>query len=300
MSDLKAEGSGQLRRLALGTVQFGLEYGVANRTGRVEVEQMRDILGLAHKAEIDTLDTAISYGQCEQRLGEIGIHGWQVVSKLPALPDQCDDILGWVRASVQGSLRRLAIPRLSGLLLHRPRELLGANGVALHRALCVIRELGEAEKIGVSIYDPEDLELLWPRYALDLVQAPFNVLDRRLVSSGWLARLHDGGVEIHVRSVFLQGLLLMQEGTRPRYFDRWQSVWERWQRWLASENVSALRAALGCALAQRAVGRVVVGVDSVGQLRDILAAGADDAADCPDQLGCSDPELINPSMWRLQ
>src|SRR5262245_8105630 len=123
------------RRLALGTVQFGLRYGIANEIGQVGRDQAAAILAHAHAAEVDTLDTAIGYGQSEQRLGEIGVAGWRVVSKLPSIPESCADVSRWVHESLDGSLSRLGIPKLYGLLLHRPQELLGRNGPALHRAL---------------------------------------------------------------------------------------------------------------------------------------------------------------------
>ncbi len=208
-------------RLALGTVQFGLPYGIANQTGQISRDEAAAILNHAWAMGLDTLDTAIAYGGSEARLGEIGVKQWRVISKLPAVPESVTDVAAWVENSVNGSLERLNIPMLRGLLLHCSRQLLGVRGDTLYRALAAIKDEGKVEKIGVSIYGPEELDALWPHYQFDLVQAPFNVIDRRLATSGWLKRLHQAGIEVHVRSVFLQGLLLMDTANRPVSFNRW-------------------------------------------------------------------------------
>lgn len=288
-----------LKRLALGTVQFGLSYGVANQGGQVGREEAAAILEHARAAGVDTLDTAVAYGDSEQRLGEIGIEQWQVISKLPAIPDSCVDIADWVHQSVLDSMKRLRIPKLHGLLLHRPQQLLGPQGDALYRALVELKAEGKVDGIGVSIYGPEELDALLPRYPLDVVQAPFNILDRRMATSGWLAKLRRSGTEVHVRSAFLQGLLLMDQTSRPKYFRRWQDFWELWDRWLAAQELSPLRACIGFALSQPEVSRVVVGVDSLRQLKEILAVAEALAIMPPDTLMSDDGDLINPSRWSV-
>lgn len=284
-------------RIALGTAQFGLPYGIANQSGQVAYDEIESILGEARSAGLDTLDTAINYGACEQRLGEIGIGHWRVVTKLPAVPDDCPDISGWVRSNVAGSMGRLKIKRLYGLLLHRPQQLLSPAGDDLYRAMVALKNEFKVEKIGVSIYDPEELDTLWPRFRFDLVQAPHNVMDRRIATSGWLARLHEAGTEVHVRSVFLQGLLLVKQEDRPAAFNRWQPLWDRWHCWLADEHLTPLQGCLGFALSKPEIDRVVVGVDSVRHLREILACIDMPNLMPPISLLSEDPDLINPSRW---
>jgi aryl-alcohol dehydrogenase-like predicted oxidoreductase len=196
----------------------------------VSGEETAAILKHARAAGLDTLDTAIAYGEAEQRLGAIGVGQWQVISKLPPVPDGCADVAAWVRDCVRGSLQRLKVAALHGLLLHRSQDLLGSSGAALSVALAATKSAGLVAKLGVSIYAPEELDDLASRMQLDVVQAPLSIVDRRLASSGWLARLHAAGTEVHVRSVFLQGLLLMDPGLRPARFARWQQLWDQWAR----------------------------------------------------------------------
>jgi aryl-alcohol dehydrogenase-like predicted oxidoreductase len=288
-----------MNRLALGTVQFGLPYGIANQAGQVTRAEAKAMLQFALVSGIDTLDTAIAYGDSEVCLGEVGTQGFNVVTKLPALPDSCSDISSWVQQQVSASLSRLGSTTVYGLLLHRSEQLLGPNGASLYQALQKLKDNGQVQKVGVSIYSPSELAALSPKYRFDLVQAPFNLVDQRLYSTGWLHRLKDDDVEIHTRSAFLQGLLLMAQGDMPAKFSPWSELWQTWHRWLADHDISSVQACLAFSLSFPEVDRVVVGADSVSQLAQIVStANMLLEADLPD-LQCDDENLINPANWNL-
>jgi aryl-alcohol dehydrogenase-like predicted oxidoreductase len=274
-----------------------MPYGVANRAGQVTLAEAVRILEHARAAGLNTLDTAISYGESESRLGEIGVRDWKVISKLPAVPADCASTRKWIRQSVQGSLERLGVEGLYGLLLHRPQQLLGAQAQQIHDELSALKAEGIVRKIGVSIYDPGELEPIVRRFPLDLVQAPLNVLDRRLVFTGWLSRLHAQGTEVHARSVFLQGLLLMHREDRPAQFRRWQHLWEAWHQWLQTQELTPVQSCLGCVMSYDEVTGVVVGVDSLAQLQEIISAEALPHAIPPSSLASEDLDLLNPSRW---
>jgi len=150
---------------------------------------------------------------------------------------------------------------------------------------------------GVSIYDPAELDILEGRFALGIVQAPFNVLDRRLETSGWLLRLKARDTEIHTRSSFLQGLLLLPPARRPARFNRWASLWLAWDEWLAAERIRPVRACLGFVFRYPQIDRVVVGVDNAAHLAELLAVDAAGSSEPPAQLSSEDLDLINPSKW---
>lgn len=287
-----------MSRLALGTVQFGLSYGVANQAGQVSRPAAKAMLELAAAHGVDTLDTAIAYGDSEACLGEAGTGGFKVISKLPAWPGGVA-VDAWVQEQLALSLARLDAVSMYGLLLHRPEQLLEGDGVALYRALQRLKDTGQVRKIGISIYDPGQLDALMPTYKFDLVQAPLNLVDRRLHMSGWLQRLKDAGVEVHTRSAFLQGLLLMPKAAIPQRFAPWAALWDRWHAWLARQELAAVQACLAYPLSLPGIDRVVVGADSVGQLSEILlAANAGSRDDFPD-VQCDAEDLINPARWSL-
>jgi aryl-alcohol dehydrogenase-like predicted oxidoreductase len=284
-------------RIALGTAQFGAAYGIANASGQVSLESARAILAMARAAGVDTLDTAALYGASEATLGQIGVADFLVVTKLPGLSDDCGNVGDWVRAATRASLRRLNVANLHGLLLHRPADLLGANGEALFAALLALKSEGLVAKIGYSVYSPDEFDALVKRFRPDLVQAPYNVFDRRLEASGWLSRLRDIGAEVHTRSAFLQGLLLFPRGGWPKKFQPWRDLLENWHDWCSMRGVMPMQAALAHALGLKGVDRVVVGVDSAPQWQEVVEVSYGSGANVAAGIQSSDDALINPSRW---
>jgi len=285
-------------RLALGTVQFGLDYGVANKLGQVQSSQVDRILSDAKKFEIDLLDTAIGYGASEEVLGVEGVKEFQVITKLPGLPKHIFNIGSWVRTQVENSLMRLRKKELYGLLLHRPQDLMGYGGAELIDALSELKNEGIVRKLGVSIYSPNELDQINECIRIDLVQAPVNVIDRRMERSGWLEKLKKDGIEVHARSVFLQGLLLMRRNEIPERFARWASLWNEWHKNLKLAGVSPLAACLAYPLSLCEIDRVIVGVDSSCQLLEIIEA-MEQARGIFDTsfMASLDLDLINPANW---
>jgi len=183
------------------------------------------------------------------------------------------------------------------LLLHRSDQLLGLDGKKLYHSMQGFKDSGQVQKIGVSIYSPNELEAITKLFQLDLLQAPFNLVDRRLLTTGWLQRLKDGGVEIHTRSSFLQGLLLMPYEAIPSKFAPWAELWRNWHDWLVNHSITALQACLAYPLSFSEIDRVVVGADTVNQLEQIIhLAQATTTNDLPD-ISSEDENLINPSYW---
>jgi aryl-alcohol dehydrogenase-like predicted oxidoreductase len=286
-------------KLALGTAQFGLPYGIANQSGQVRREEVGKILALARESSIDTLDTAIAYGDSEHCLGEMGTQGFKVVTKLPDMPAGVENIGAWVNDQVRNSLIRLKVESIYGLLMHRSENLLGAAAEPTLRVVERLKADGVVQKFGVSIYAPHELEAVTESGVIDLVQAPFSIIDRRLVMTGWLQRLHDQGVEVHARSIFLQGLLLMSSKAMPGKFKPWFDLFDHWYAWLQENHVGAAEACLAFVTSQTLIDRVVVGVESRAQLQELIRAGAKASLTRFPELFCEDEKLINPSNWKL-
>lgn len=293
-------GSGDVRRLAIGTAQFGMDYGVANAGGRLNFDDARSVVELARASGIDTIDTAVAYGTSQQTLGRIGVEGLHVITKLPAFTGTAEEIPDWVARTVAGALEQLDLTSIYALMFHHADDLRGPNGAALYEEVVRLRETGVVSRVGVSIYDPEELVAITARYELDLVQSPYNVLDRRIAESGWLDRLVETGVEVHTRSVFLQGLLLMKANERPAYFAPWSASLREWDEWCARKGISPLEAALGFVLGDDRVDRVLVGVDGPAQMIEVGEA-ARRTGDGERFSGArvDDPALINPSFWKV-
>lgn len=284
-------------KIALGTAQLGLDYGIANKVGRVPLETVKDLIREATAWGIDTLDTAIAYGVSEESLGLTGVNGWNIVTKLGPLPHGCLDVSGWVEAQIEGSLTRLGIGQLHGVLLHSPIQLLGENGSQLSRALVHLKDQAITRKIGVSVYSPDELDRIERRIHLDLIQAPLSILDRRFVDTGWVHKAKKQGIELHIRSIFLQGLLLYTTARLPAQFSRWKALWTEWSRWLSETGLTPLQACLAYAIGIAEVDRIVVGVDSIAQLKEIVSTSGRELPSLPNWPLAIDEKLINPAYW---
>jgi len=285
-------------RLALGTAQFGLPYGISNRDGQTSRAECASILDLARQAGIATLDTAAAYGNSESVLGELGVADLRVITKLPAVPEHCPSVSAWVETQLDDALSKLRISCLDGILLHRPAQLTAPYGQELFQALLEQQARGKAREIGISIYGPQELDTLPSHMRFGIVQAPLNILDTRLAKSGWVERLKDSETELHARSIFLQGLLLMSTSQRPGQFDRWRPIWRNWDDWLTATGLSALQACLRYALSLSWPDKLVIGVNSAAHLTEILIAARGDLPPLPTSLRCDDPDLLNPSRWK--
>ena len=166
------------------------------------------------------------------------------------------------------------------------------------RSLESLRSRGLVQKIGVSIYDPSELEYVTSLMELDLVQAPMNLLDRRLQASGWLAKLNAQGVEVHTRSAFLQGLLLLSRDMIPSKFQRWANLWDTWHCSLTDHQVTAMETCLGYLTSISEIDRVVIGVDHCKQLVEVIQAFREETpTENWDFMASVDLRLINPSNW---
>ena len=170
------------------------------------------------------------------------------------------------------TLKHLKQDKIYGLLVHNSKDLLKPGSDKLFRELQELKTNGKLLKIGVSVYDPIELDSVLNRFDLDIVQLPFNILDRRMLDSGILDFLYKKNIEIHSRSTFLQGLLLAKSDLHLQQFDKWQGLWKLWQEWLEDNKISALEATIRYVLGTKEISRVLVGVDSERQLKEIIAA----------------------------
>ena len=289
----------QSQKLALGTAQFGLAYGLANATGKVPSDTVQQLLKVARAFNITMLDTAIAYGDSEQVLGLHNLAKFKITSKLPAVPPSCLNVEEWIVEQTVSSLKRLRTDKLNDLLLHRPDQLLESNGEKIYKSMLRLKEQGMVDKIGVSVYGPDELSELIKRFDFDVIQAPMNILDRRMENTGMLKQLKKTGVAIHIRSAFLQGLLLMPSEKIPVYFTPWASLIKQYHHWLNQQGISPLQACLSYLNQYSDIDKIIVGVDSIWQLKQIAAAIDTPITDIPDCLQSVDEGLINPSRWQL-
>ena len=285
-------------KLAIGTAQLGSAYGIANTSGILPEKEMKKILDRATLEGINTIDTAKSYGESEIILGNSCVDNFKVITKLPTVPDNCLNIEKWLDNYIERSLISLKLKKIYGILLHNPNQLLSDSGKVLFRALENYKKNGVISKIGISIYSPSQLDLILPKFSIDIVQAPFNIVDRRILNSGWLEKLSKKNIETHIRSVFLQGLLLMQYEKIPNQFSNWNRVWLKWKNWLLDNEISPVHACISFVDSFQEVDKIIVGFDSFAHFDQIIVASKKLPIKNIINIELEDELLINPSNWR--
>jgi len=280
----------QPRRLGLGTVQFGLPYGISNRRGQVPLSEVQEILSCARKGGVSTLDTAANYGDAEEALARADVASFRIVSKTIGIKNGIDAVVARARQSVR------MLGHVDMLLVHAVQDLLSPDGEALWSALRNLRDEGVVGGIGISAYVADNPGELAVRFRPDAMQIPFSVLDQRLLQDGTLGRLKDLGVEIHARSVFLQGLLFLEDLPEP--LRHASQALKAVRAHLAERGAAPLSAALAFVLAQPQVDVAIAGVTSVQEMQELLEAASVPAPDI-DWTACAleDERILTPSLW---
>lgn len=282
-------------RLSLGSAQWGAEYGIANRTGRPSRAQTMMMLTAAREAGAIWLDTAPAYGAAEDEIGALNAvaDGYRISTKTPvdAITPQS------IAAGLAASLAKLKAPHADAYLFHRTDALLGPDGAALWNAAIATRETGLTKAIGVSVYDPEELEAVRARYDIDVVQLPYSLYDQRFADS--FDDLASSGVAIHTRGALLQGVIAMAPDDLPPPVRGLRANQTGLHRELAELGMTPAAAALRFCLDDVRISLVVVGCETPEQLDQVLdyARGPDLRLPNPARFAVRDPRLVVPALW---
>ena len=290
----------EISKLVIGTAQYGMDYGIANKSGQISDDEMYEILNLAKSNKINTIDTAIDYGECENRLGELGIDQFNVITKISNLKNVKNNFQDFMIKNLEKSIEKLKSNQINTFLLHTPDDLLTQNKYEIYESLKTCKDRGLCKKIGVSCYEIKQVKDILSCFDIDVVQFPLNVLNTQLIDSGLLENLKKKKVEIHVRSIFLQGLLLMTNSSLNNYFENWDGIFQNWEKWINENNMSKLEACLLFVFSIKSIDKYIVGIDSFMQLKQIInILKFKTPENIPSGLSCNDDYLTNPSKWNL-
>jgi len=294
-------------RLCLGTVQFGLEYGVNNKTGKPGPDEVFAMLDYALEHGIEYIDTAVAYGNAEELLGEYFNSrevsaDLKVISKLMPnlIADDCTDAEPLVIKEVEKSLKRLQLNSLEGYLLHTPANFYNPG---IMRGLKHAKDLGLIKNLGVSIYETQHALDVVNSGLVDYIQVPYNIFDQRLEKNEFFSLAHANGVMVFGRAPFLQGLLFMQSQEVPEHLARARDYLQEFEGIISRYNLIRAEASLLFSAQNPGIDRVVFGVDNLTQLKEDIAVIANYSNDtsCREELKrhflSMEKEIIFPSLW---
>lgn len=288
--------SSVLSKLGLGAAQFRFEGQPGAYRSRTPEAEVGEILAVAARSGVEVLDAAVPFDRAETMIGEAmpPVSDFRIMVKSA----RCDRGPDFVEAEARASLRRLGVPRGDAIIVQQAGDLLGRHGPALWDKLNDLKDQGLFDKIGVSALASDDPVGIARRFRPDILQAPASLLDQRLLVNGALAEVADMGVEVHLRSIFLQGLLFLPPDRVPAPLRDAASSVSRVRRMIAEGRSDPLQAALGFALARPEATTVIVGVTSAAELSAVVAA----AASPPPELdwtgmALNDPAALDPQSW---
>ena len=298
---MKSNIGKDIKRLTLGTAQFGKRYGVSNESHEsVPIDEIERFLEFSSNHGITNLDTAFNYGSSERILGEIGVNGFTITSKITLDQEYPISKQGKVLQDIEKSLERLKVSRLDTLLVHNPLALDGQDADRLYEELKLAQSSGMVQKLGISIYCPRAIKPILDKFELDVIQAPCNPFDDRVERFLKAPDMASPSLIIQIRSIFLQGLLLMCSENRPSFFDRWQNSLARWDRWLLDNQISALAACVSFAFSREFVDQIVIGVESSDQLQNIVDIVDEHSNQIPLGLATNEDKFLDPFNWDLR
>lgn len=292
-------------KLALGTAQFGMVYGISNKYGQTPQKEVAEILATAEQSGVELLDTATGYGQSEKILGKTlsKCNTFKIVTKTPHLKRR---VIGrseveYVQTAFEKSLHYLCQDTLYGLLVHNPDDLLVKGGALLFDNIRRLKDKGYIQKIGVSVYYGKQLDNILERYEIDIVQIPLSIFDQRFLRDGYLSQLKSLGVEVHARSIFLQGLLVMPIAEIPPFFLPFMPLVQRYHRLMNEYNVPLQAGALNFVKQIDEIDYFVVGVCTKQQLIENIKIYNGPSPLTLDYraFACEHDYLLNPCNWAL-
>ena len=280
-----------LDKIAIGTVQFGLEYGINNTTGQTKRDEVSKILNRCKEVGIMHIDTAAAYGSAEVVLGET-IHSEGLSNSFQITTKYKADGINNLSFSTLESLKKLRVEKLHCQMFHSYQDFKHAEDFI---------KPDSVDKMGVSVYTNEELLDTIKDPEICVVQCPFNLLDNHSVRGESLKLAKENGVEVQVRSAFLQGLFFMNRNSLPLALSDLRSPLEELDSICIENEITMSHLALGYCLSKDYIDKVVIGVDSLEQLNMNI-----EAIQTPlpksiieeiDKIKVNNQTLLNPTNW---
>lgn len=286
-------------RVILGSAQFAGGYGVANEQKKFNVNEIYEILDYALSIGINKIDTANAYENAESILGNFGANKFRIITKIPKKDKVSINYPEWMEEKLEESLSRLKTETIYCLHLHSPEDLLTPEGEDIILKLEEFKRNSSIKKIGFSVYNSKQLKSLLSVMTPDIVQVPVNVFDQRLIKDGSIGALSDRKIKIHIRSIFLQGLMLMEAKNRPDYFDNWKDLFNKWDQWNNHELRNKINSCLNFSMNLENISNIIIGVDSLQQLKNLYRHKIINDFLLPDYLCTEDEDLLDPRRWQI-
>jgi aryl-alcohol dehydrogenase-like predicted oxidoreductase len=275
-------------QLAIGTANFGNRYGI-NKILLSEKEISR-ILLTAKKLKIKYLDTAFNYGESLNLLSKFNLKYFKISSKITIKKEDNKFIL----LSIKKKIDNLKIHNFHEIMIHNFYEMNKEDIKRFIPLMLSIKEQKLAKKIGISIYDSSELEKTWDIWKPDIIQLPLNIFDRRFLNNKWIKKLYNNNIEVHVRSIFLQGLLLKNCNS---VFSCAKNITNEFSKWSIKKNISKIEACINFIKNCKKIDRVIFGIENNKQLLELNKIFHNKKDIFPKNIFSNNLNIIDPRLW---
>jgi aryl-alcohol dehydrogenase-like predicted oxidoreductase len=279
------------KRIILGSANFTQKYG-ANQI-KIKSRDIKNILKLAKNNNINKIDTAEDYLKDKKIFKNIS-KTFKFSSKI--LLDIKWTSLEFCQMRLEKHLNKLNNKKIQTLLIHNEKILFSKNGKKIFKNLENLKKKKYFQKIGLSIYSTDCLDYIVSNFDINVVQCPYNILDKRILTSGWFDKLKNKKIETHIRSIFLQGLLVNQSVYKKQYFKKWQNKLSNWFVWLENNNISPIDYCLSDIM-YNDFDNIIIGINSFDNLKEIINFKKIDVKKLLN-LKINDLKLIDPRRWK--
>ncbi len=278
-------------KIVIGSANFSLDYGLANNYKKISMSEIKKILKKCEDKKINFIDTAKGYGESEQIIGNQAKKKWNVITKIPKINYKKKvEIENFILKLVYDSLEKLKIKKLYAVLLHDENQLLRNNSNLVYSALKNLKRKNIINKIGVSFYTPKKLIKIISKFHLDIVQIPVNYINQSFLEKKVIKKLKNKKIEIHARSIFLQGLLLKKDLKKKRFkkFSNYLNFWHE------KNKISRLESSINFINNQKFIDKYIIGFQSLEQINQILKTKKVNITSFPKY---NDKYLKDPRKW---
>jgi aryl-alcohol dehydrogenase-like predicted oxidoreductase len=282
-------------KLVIGSAQLGMNYGLFHKE-KISHKEFKKIEKLILKSNINFIDTASSYGNSENIIGNSKLKKLYIITKIKLPSKKNIQIKNWVLKEISKSLNKLKIKKIYAVLVHDYKDLLGSYGKTYLLALQELKKKKIISKIGISIYNFQEIEKIWTFWKPDLVQIPFNLLDTRILDSGWLDILKKFKVTVFARSVFLQGLLI-NDCSSNKINKKHKIILNKFKNWCYKNNITLLQACIHFVKHFKQIGYLVIGFNNYNHLKEIIDVFKKKQTIIPNKFSTNKINLIDPRRW---
>lgn len=258
------------KKIVIGTAQLTMPYGICNKNNSISKQSIKKIFRLSNKTGVLFIDTALNYGHNDNVLKNYINNKYQVITKIPKFNRNHINSNKKVENLIRESLSKLNIKKFYAILLHSPNQLLNKNGSRIYQILLNLKKKKLTKNIGISVYSKNTTIKIIKKYKFNLIQLPFNIVNQEFNNQDFIKLVKKKKIEIHARSIFLQGILTNKKIRNKKFFSKWSRIFKIIDQIKKKNEVNDLELNINFCINKKWINKIIIGIDNFLQFKSIL------------------------------